>query len=64
MATDNVMTVDPFSDGAEIVSERALVAESTLSVGRNATLTLGTDSLIVLGMPLSLQYVDSLTKDR
>jgi sphingosine kinase len=47
MATD-----DPFSDHARIdsspVSERDLIASATLAVGRNATLTLGTDSLILL----------------
>ena len=51
---------DPFSDQAAIVEdpkhsrseqsrERELVAEATLPAGRNATLTLGTDTLIVLG---------------
>ena len=39
---------NPFSDHAAITEDRSLVAESTLDVGRNATLTLGTDSLIVL----------------
>ena len=39
---------NPFSDHAAITEDRNLVAESTLDVGRNATLTLGTDSLIVL----------------
>lgn len=42
---------DPFSDHAAIdhhAQERELIASSTLAVGRNATLTLGTDSLILL----------------
>ncbi|EXJ71223.1 sphingosine kinase [Cladophialophora psammophila CBS 110553] len=39
---------DPFSDQAAIQDERETVAESTLGVGRNATLTLGTDAVIVL----------------
>lgn len=53
---------DPFADHAEISStpeqnrqrsdtqdERDFITEATLAVGRNATLTLGTDALIVLG---------------
>jgi len=45
---------DPFldptaSDREELAAELNFVADSTLSVGRNASLTLGTDSLIVLG---------------
>lgn len=44
---------DPFADHAAIDDERDTIIESTLSVGRNATLTLGTDSVIVLGWSLS-----------
>lgn len=33
----------------EYVREQAFVTDGTLTVGRNASLTLGTDSLIVLG---------------
>lgn len=41
---------DPFADPTLIEDQRAFVADSTtLNVGRNASLTLGTDSLIVLG---------------
>jgi hypothetical protein len=40
---------NPFSDNAAIQDEREAIVESTLSVGRNATLTLGTDAVIVLG---------------
>ena len=47
MAPEND-SLDPFSDRAAITEHHNLVAESTLDVGRNATLTLGTDSLIVL----------------
>lgn len=43
---------DPFADHAAIDDERETIVESTLSVGRNATLTLGTDSVIVLGWSL------------
>ncbi|KIX95113.1 uncharacterized protein Z520_09029 [Fonsecaea multimorphosa CBS 102226] len=39
---------DPFTDQAAIQDERETAAESTLGVGRNATLTLGTDAVIVL----------------
>ncbi len=39
---------DPFADpNVEIMGHD--MGDSTLSVGRNASLTLGTDSLIVLG---------------
>ena len=41
--------MDPFSDNAAISEEREAITESTLAVGRSATLTLGTDALIVLG---------------
>lgn len=44
---------NPFSDNAAIQDEREAIAESTLGVGRNATLTLGTDAVIVLGRSLS-----------
>jgi hypothetical protein len=49
---DTTVVTDPFADNAAIEDassqERDLVASSTLAVGRNATLTLGTDSLILL----------------
>jgi len=45
---------DPFAD-PNGVDEPRFVVDSTLNVGRHASLTLGTDSLIVLGM--SLLYV-------
>ena len=41
--------MDPFADHAAISEEREAITQSTLAVGRSATLTLGTDSLIVLG---------------
>lgn len=40
---------DPFADPNVIGGPREYAGEATLSVGRNASLTLGTDSLIVLG---------------
>lgn len=55
--------MDPFSDHAAIMEERESITESTLAVGRNATLTLGTDSLIVLGLsgpPLNNFTTDQL----
>ncbi|KAF7513399.1 hypothetical protein GJ744_009820 [Endocarpon pusillum] len=41
---------DPFADPAQVEEEdqRTFVGEATLNAGRNANLTLGTDSLIVL----------------
>jgi sphingosine kinase len=55
-------SADPFSDHAAVDdheradrpaaiphdTERELIASATLALGRNATLTLGTDSLILL----------------
>ncbi|KAK6369559.1 sphinganine kinase lcb4 [Exophiala oligosperma] len=48
MAGDRRSESNPFSDNAAIQDEREAMVESTLSVGRNATLTLGTDAVIVL----------------
>lgn len=42
-------SANPFLDHAAIQDEREIVAEATLSIDRNATLTLGTDAVIVLG---------------
>jgi sphingosine kinase len=41
--------MDPRTDSEDNGTDRALAVEATLVVGRNASLTLGTDSLIVLG---------------
>ncbi len=41
--------VDPSSEEEELAADHAFAANSTLPVGKNASLTLGTDSLIVLG---------------
>lgn len=41
---------DPFADPVQSTyTERDLITEATLAVGRNASLTLTKDSLIVLG---------------
>ncbi|KAI9713794.1 MAG: sphinganine kinase lcb4 [Bogoriella megaspora] len=48
MTTASGDDADPFSDSARAEDPRDSIAESTLIVGRNASLTLGTDSLIVL----------------
>ncbi|KIV78637.1 hypothetical protein PV11_06270 [Exophiala sideris] len=48
MAGKRPSDADPFADSAAIQDEREAIVESTLSVGRNATLTLGTDAVIVL----------------
>ena len=45
----SIAASNPFSDQASSQDERETVAESTLSIGRNVTLTLGTDAIIVLG---------------
>ena len=45
---------DPFSDPVEHAVQNEAVADSVLVVGRDASLTLATDSLIVLGT-----YTDS-----
>ena len=49
---------DPFADPAQVEEEdqRAFVGEATLNAGRNANLTLGTDSLIVLGPSSRSEY--------
>jgi sphingosine kinase len=48
MATDNPF-VDPTTSFEEHGRDHSFAIDSTLAVGRNASLTLGTDSLIVLG---------------
>ncbi|RVX66405.1 hypothetical protein B0A52_09635 [Exophiala mesophila] len=48
MASGRSIDSDPFADPISMQDERATIVESTLSVGRNATLTLGTDAVIVL----------------
>ena len=49
MTTVSGDDANPFSDEAVVQDGREFVSGSTLAVGRNASLTLGTDSLIVLG---------------
>lgn len=48
MMSDGHVDLDPFADPI-VEDQRRFVDESTLNVGRNASLTLGTDALIVLG---------------
>ncbi|EXJ82144.1 sphingosine kinase [Capronia coronata CBS 617.96] len=48
MAGSGSNVSDPFSDHAAVQDEREAIVDSTLAVGRNATLTLGTDAVIVL----------------
>ena len=50
MSTGDATISNPFADPSLRDDEHHFVQESTLSVGRNASLTLGTDSLIVLGI--------------
>jgi hypothetical protein len=49
---------DPFADHAQVEDEdeQTFVGEATLNAGRNANLTLGTDSLIVLGLSSTSEY--------
>ena len=54
MAPPSIADSDPFSDPILPVGEDDLVGDSTLVVGRDASLTLATDSLIVLGRPINL----------
>lgn len=63
MQSQHVDDGDPFADPAQAEEDqRTFVSESTLNVGRNANLTLGTDSLIVLGLSSRSQY-GGLTAD-
>ncbi len=61
MQSQHADDADPFVDPAPVEEEeeedqRIFVNESTLNVGRNANLTLGTDSLIVLGLSSRSEY--------
>lgn len=49
MTTERNVDNDPFVD-PQNDDQHPLATDSTLNVGRNASLTLGTDSLVVLGM--------------
>lgn len=49
MAAEDHVEPDPFADPSVGEQQRNTVGETTLTVGRNASLTLGSDSLIVLG---------------
>lgn len=48
MATDNPF-VDPITSFDDQARDQSFAIESTLAVGKNASLTLGTDSLVLLG---------------
>ena len=48
MTIEDHAEMDPFAD-PNVEGLHQDIGDSTLSVGRNASLTLGTDSLIVLG---------------
>lgn len=59
MTQEDEITADPFQDPSATASQHDGVEDATLVVGRDASLTLGTDSLVVLGlfyyrMPLRL----------
>ncbi len=52
--------LDPFKDQIiESQSELAAPAELTLTLGRDVFLTIGTDSLIVLGKYLYIYYTNT-----
>lgn len=51
MAPSSIADSDPFKDPIVPAAELDFVGDSTLLVGRDASLTLATDSLIVLGRP-------------
>ena len=57
MASAPPVESDPFADPDIIEEQLDFARESTLTVGRNASLTLATDSLIVLGKLTYLQLV-------
>jgi sphingosine kinase len=48
MASDNPF-IDPLPSFDEQARDHSFALDSTLAVGKNASLTLGTDSLILLG---------------
>ena len=48
MATENPF-VDPIASFEDHGRDHSFAIDSTLALGRNASVTLGTDSLIVLG---------------
>lgn len=52
---------DPFDDPVSVEEQSDYGEDCTLVVGRNASLTLGTDSLIVLGM--QPQLLETMDKD-
>lgn len=51
MAPTTIPGADPFADPDRISDNTEYDEGSTLPVGRDASLTLATDSLIVLGRP-------------
>jgi hypothetical protein len=57
---DLIAPANPFADPS-LNSSRGEIVGATLEVGRNASLTLGTDSLIVLGWlePADGQGIDA-----
>ena len=51
---------DPFVDPTHVVEDGTYVEGSTLAVGRSASLTLATDSLIVLGALQRMEIEEEL----
>lgn len=56
MARPSLSDSNPFDDPIEHVADHGTLEESVLVVGRDASLTLATDSLIVLGTLFRLGY--------
>lgn len=53
---------NPFVDPVDVSGNRSsFAADSTLAVGRNASLTLGTDALIVLGSFFLIRSLGAVT---
>ena len=49
MAADSIVESDPFADHVDASHDTDIVDVTTLQVGRSASLTLATDSLVVVG---------------
>jgi sphingosine kinase len=49
--------VDPVVESDDAGDEHSFAVDSTLAVGKDASLTLGTDSLIVLGELENVAYI-------
>lgn len=62
MAPSSVANSDPFRDPIRSISEHGGIGDSTLAVARNASLTLATDSLVVVGRIICAPCLPSFDK--